>query len=441
MAKDLIIAAVGLSDEQTAHLRLLIRKVAKDVPERWRWGNELKADLVVVDPNNFAGHMARTRAHAGGLRCAILCDNEYPEQDGLILREPLKAENVIDVLRQASAPTFKAAEVGAASEDFYFRDLADFKNDATPRADDAWGRRSPAEQVAAGLDDLLKSRVKDAPSSSNITPNPVAEGLEALIKAEQEKTEAPMVKKLHIASDTSIAATAAPGARAQARINDSGGGVGRKHDLTVDNPNIRRILDADHSEHSIRDYLDGERAMVTPSQIIAAEAPALTLDPKNQVFHAAAGLARLIPYCSRVLPAKDWKMVTTRDLMLLRETEPARPYAELIWLQAMLRGNGRLASQLDPGGTYRLTGTVSAEAEFHDHGAIVHFMHTPARLNEIAADAGTSMDAVFNLVNAYNSIGMIEWTPRQRRHDAAPKDAEKKSGLLGKFGWPFGKKP
>ncbi len=434
MAKDLIVAAVGVSDAQVAHLRLLMRKVAKEVPEIWRWGTELKADLVVVDPNNFAGHMARTRAQSSGVRCAILCDDEYPEQEGLILREPLRAENVVDVLRQASAPTFKAAEVHAASEDFYFRDLADFKTDAKPASADVWGKPTGTGPVAMGLDEMLKAK------AAKPTDNPVAEGLEALIKAEQHKAEAPPLKKLQIAADTSIAATSAPTARAQSRINDSVGALARKGDLTAENPNIRRILDADNTEHSIRDYLDGERAIVTPSQILTNEAPALTLDPKNLVFHSAGGLSRLIPYCSRVLPAKDWKMVTTRELTQLRSNEPARPYAELIWLQAMLKGTSRLAGHLDPGGTYRLKGLVSAEAEFRDHGAIVPFMQNPARLNEIAADAGTSMDSVFNLVNAYDVIGLIEWTPRQRRHDPAPAEEGRKGGLLGKLGWPFGKK-
>jgi len=440
MAKDLIIAAVGITEEQTAHLRLLIRKVAKEVPERWRWGTELKADLLVVDPNNFAGHMARTRALAGGMRCAILCDDEYPEQEGLILREPLKAENVIDVLRQASAPTFKAAEVGAASEDFYFRDLADFHSESTPAQGDAWSKVTAREPVAMGLDEMIKAKADRAARAE--AGNPVAEGIEALIRAERQKgEEAPMVRKLEIASDTAIEATYAPSARAQSRMDSSGATLSRQPSYSADNPNIRRILEADTSEHSIRDYLDGERAVVMPSQIQAPEAPALTLDPKNQVFHSAGGLSRLIPYCSRALPAKDWKVVTTRELVQMRESEPARPYVELIWLQAMLKGSGRLANQLDPGGTYRLKGSVSAEPEFRDHGAIVARMQEPARLNEIAADAGTSMDAVFNLVNAYDAIGLVEWTPRQRRHDAPPAESDRKTGLLGKLGWPFGKKP
>lgn len=433
MNKERIIAAVGITDEQAAHLRLLVRKVGKQLDQKWRWGTEIKADLVVVDPNNFAGHMARTRAQSSGIRCAILCDSEYPEQDGLILREPLRDENVLDVLRQAATPSVQASVVNAASEDFYFKDLADFRSESAEPKKDVWGQSSSSEPIALGLDELIKAQTDDQ-------SNPVADGIEALIKAEQHKAQSPLVKGMHLSAETSFAATSEPSARAQTRINDGAEVTVRRQSLTVDNPNIRRILESDQSEHSIRDYLDGPRAIITPSQISAPEAPTLTLDPKNQTFHAPAGLSRLIGFCSRALPAADWKMVGTRDLIALREREPARPYSELIWLQLMLKGSGRLAGHLDPGGTYRLKGTVSAEADFHDHGAIIKFMQQPARLNEIAGDAGTSMDAVFNLVNAYDAIGLLEWSPRQRRQDVSPAD-DKKSGILGKLGWPFGKKP
>ncbi len=164
----------------------------------------------------------------------------------------------------------------------------------------------------------------------------------------------------------------------------------------------------------------------------------------SDAFRVAPGIKGMVmlvfdlpsfPFVFKVIkdfypPQKD----TTRELIQLREKEPARPYAELVWLQTILKGTGRLAGHLDPGGTYRLKGRVSAEAEFRDHGSIVTFMETPARLNEIAADAGTSMDAVFNLVNAYDAIGLIEWTPRQRRHDPLPSSSDKKPGLLGKLG-------
>ena len=66
MAKDLTIATVGIREELVSHLRLLVRQACKKLPERWRFGLERNADLVIVDPNSFSGHMARTRAQASG---------------------------------------------------------------------------------------------------------------------------------------------------------------------------------------------------------------------------------------------------------------------------------------------------------------------------------------------------------------------------------------
>ncbi|PIV35158.1 MAG: hypothetical protein COS34_03540, partial [Lysobacterales bacterium CG02_land_8_20_14_3_00_62_12] len=126
MNKERIIATAGLSDEQAALLRLLVRQAGKSLNEQWRWGTEIRADLLVVDPNSFSGHMARTRAQASGMRCAILCDADYPEQDGLILREPLKLDQVIAVLTQATQLTVALTPLAPVDDEFYFRDLASF---------------------------------------------------------------------------------------------------------------------------------------------------------------------------------------------------------------------------------------------------------------------------------------------------------------------------
>ncbi|MGD9583211.1 MAG: hypothetical protein AB7V26_06020 [Lysobacterales bacterium] len=439
MAKEFIIATVGTSDEQVSHLRLLVRQACKKLPDRWRFGLELNADLVVVDPNSFAGHMARTRAQASGVRCALLCDADYPERDGLILREPLQLDDVLAVLQQAVLPTVAIAPVTSAGEDFYYSDLTD----AGHAPGLAGGARplSSGDAPALGLDELLKSHsaTRDVPGQRPAAaPNPIAEGLDALFKSDQERAAAPMVKGIRLDQNTAIAATGEGSSRAEVRKRDAVGGFGRHSAVSADHPNIQRILEADHRHHSIRDCLDGESTLAAPSSIEIAGAPRLAIDPKNRVFHANGGLSRLVGYCGRTLPRKDWKVLTTRELNDLREREPARRCEELFWLEALLASNGRLASHLDPGGSYRLKNAVSAEPDFHGHGAIVAAMQQPARLNEIAASAGTSMDAVFNLVNAYDAIGEIEWTPRQRR-PAEPPPSEKK-GLFGKLGMPFRRK-
>ena len=91
------IAVVGVTDEETAHLRLLMRKAESELSHAWTWDGESNADLLVVDPSNFAGQMALTRAQSGGRRCAIFSDVPAPEAD-LVLQRPLKLANVVEVL-------------------------------------------------------------------------------------------------------------------------------------------------------------------------------------------------------------------------------------------------------------------------------------------------------------------------------------------------------
>lgn len=410
MAKDWIIATVGVSDEQAAHLRLLIRKAAKLLPESWHWGNEHTADLVVVNPTDFTGHMARTRAQARSTSTAIFCDVDHPEKTGLILREPLRLENVIEVLKAASTPATLANKVAPGSKNS--ADAGRVSMEFAAVDSDDMESEFPRPDGSLGLDEWMKTQT-------------------------QKPTDDVDRKRIKVDSNTFIAATGAPSARAQNRINDL---APNSRPLSTSNPNIRRLLELDSSEHALRYYLEGENAITVPSQIQLPDMPALTLDPKNGVFHASGYVSELKAYCTRMLLSQNWKILTTRELCLVREKQSARRFDELIWLESAATGLGRLAAHLDPGGSYRIKHVVSAAPDFLAHDAIVRSMQTPARLNEIAANAGTSMDAVFDIVNAYDRIGAIEWTPRQRRPLQTVAETEKKPGLFGSIGWLFGKK-
>ena len=176
-----------------------------------------------------------------------------------------------------------------------------------------------------------------------------------------------------------------------------------------------------------------------PAQIQLGTAPTLTLDPKNEVFHADASLSALEPYCHGKLQRSAWKKLMTTDLNNVRVAAPSRPYWHLRWLHAMLQSNGRLAAHLDPGGTYRLLEQVFVEPGYRSHGVIAAVMDHPLRLNEISATAKVRMEAVFDLINAYDAVGKIEWTQRQRLSGQQTID-EKQKGILDRLKWPFGKR-
>ena len=67
MASDRIIDCIGASDEDIAHLRLLIRTASRQLRDNWQWGTEDKADLVIVNAHNLIGDSALRRSQQRGI--------------------------------------------------------------------------------------------------------------------------------------------------------------------------------------------------------------------------------------------------------------------------------------------------------------------------------------------------------------------------------------
>ena len=119
----------------------------------------------------------------------------------------------------------------------------------------------------------------------------------------------------------------------------------------------------------------------------------------------------------------------------MRETQSAHAYARLVWLDVLLHSGGQLARHLDPGGTYRLKRWIEIDQGFNRYFRIASVMLQPARLHEIAAASGAPMADVFDVVNACDAIGLLEWQarpPREAVRAVAPT-------LLQRLRKPFGK--
>src|ERR1700741_5002588 len=88
-----------------------MRRAAIDhLSHMWRWGSEDQADLMIVDPTDLAGQMARNRAFNSGKRCAIFGNDELHEHE-LRLPKPMKLEGVADLLNEVGAASaFEGAE-------------------------------------------------------------------------------------------------------------------------------------------------------------------------------------------------------------------------------------------------------------------------------------------------------------------------------------------
>ena len=76
----------------------------------------------MVDPDVFAGQMARTRALGTGVRCAVFSDRVVEGAD-LVLRRPLTRANLVEVLTKVMATAAPEPHIASATrnEEFYSR--------------------------------------------------------------------------------------------------------------------------------------------------------------------------------------------------------------------------------------------------------------------------------------------------------------------------------
>lgn len=424
MARDLIVTVVGLDEETTAHLRLLMRQGAAKLSRQWQWGNEAEADLVVVDPETLAGRVSRARCESSGVRCAIVCAPDRALPAALLLLTPLRLSNVIDVLRRAAEPNFKSDAVQHQDAGFY--PVGSAFDGVEPGDERAAQGPEHSGNVAKGLEEHML----DEPGLE-LLPQPKVRVLDGAMlgptsapssRREQRSKDAPDAIARSLPRNQ--APPAMPGAARQPGLEPPPGLAVGVPGPAVPAASGQRLLSA---------YMGGE-LLGGPAQIRLEGMPSLTLDPKHRVFHSEAPLAHLTRYCTDNLPRTAWRAVTSGELAQLRTSQPPRLYEYLVWLEALLRSKGRLASHLDPGGSYRLRQMVDVDVNYHQHGAIAHAMRTPTKLNEIAARSGAGMEAVFDMVNAYAAIGWLESTLRERLKPSVP---EKPTGLWARLKRPF----
>jgi hypothetical protein len=304
-------ALAGLAENERSEITRLLGRAGTTLDEPWvpNDGSE-RADLVIIDPEQFAGRVARVRALNERTNLAVIvdADAETPEA-WLVLRRPLTTEALVEMFNRASC--------------------CDTAPTRPPACNDA-------EQPAA--------------------------------VAEPEDTRA------------SFATPRAP------RVCTDFAALMQRGPLMI------------------------ERAGL----------PRLVIDPAAGSYHANAPLSRLEPYVLDPLKPAECRQLPQSRLAEMRATAPGRPLVQMHWMSALLRSNGCLGAHLDPGGTYRVQRWLSVYGEYRKQYRIATMMLRPLRLHEIARKADAKMIEVFDVINAYDAIGLLQWEPRKSRYAAEP---------------------
>ena len=416
MANEKIIAANGVSDEDVAHIRLLMRKAADQLTHAWRWGADAQADLLIVNPSDFAGQMARSRAKVTGMRVAIVCDADAEHDGDPALVRPFRPDNVVAVLNNATATAVGLTAQSRAGTGYVHSSADEFQpNDDFPDLDvldDSAQRRMPDPDVAIGLDELIRDNPLADPYL-NLKPDKLSDT--ARIEGAGDPTRRSALRADRDRESQAVPLNAPTAERVPARKQNI-------EDLSV---------------YRLREILEGG-LIAGPVQIAWAGEGALSLDPKNKVFHSQSSLRELECYCRKSSRLSDWRRLTSAEMATIRETQPAQTFERLIWLDVLLHSNGQLAAHLHPGGTFELSRWLEIARDYPAQARISAAMMRPSRMHEIAATSECQMSMVFDVVNAYDAIGWLKWTPRKSRHDEEDA-AQKKPSLLSRLRNPFGK--
>jgi len=304
-------ALAGLSENERSEFGRLLARAGTTLDEPWTpYEGVGRADLVIIDPEQFAGRVARVRALAERTNFAVIIDAEAETPEAwLVMRRPLTTQSLVDMLNRAG--------------------------------------------YCEGTQEPDRAR-SEAPTPA----------VEAVVEAVETRAcfETP---------------------RAARECTDFYSLI-QRGSLVIERPGL----------------------------------PRLVIDPAAGNYHANAPLSRLEPYFLDPLKAGEYRQLPQSRLDEMRGTAPGRPLVHLHWMSALLRSNGCLGAHLDPGGTFRVQRWMSVYGEYKKQYRIATMMLRPLRLHEIARKADAKMVEVFDVVNAYDAIGLLEWQPRQSRYAA-----------------------
>ncbi|HEY2344280.1 MAG TPA: hypothetical protein VGH80_00205 [Xanthomonadaceae bacterium] len=385
MTQHRTIQCVGSSEEDTAHLRLLLRVAKMQLHDTWVWGTESKADLVVVDARRLVGETAMRRAQQRGVAWAQIIDIDDPAPSCLYLRKPFRSSAFLALLNAVGQGATVAEEgSGQWHDEFAELDLGHVDlsslEAAHPGVQNFTVRRQEEEEKQPAP---AFSQPVAPPVVPEVVPGPGA-------SAEQDAANA-----------------GAADAEAGARALDAA--YGHDTEIHIDKKATYPLI-----------YYLEKGVLRGPMRIELPGAPGLVLDPEEQIFLARGLLRALEPYASEPLRYGDFKRLTHSEFEVARRSSAARPYVRLIWMDSFLHSDGFLAKHLDPGGSYRLTNKLDLAGDYPRAFRVATHMTVSRKLHEIARMSAVGLAEVFDVVNAYDTIGYIEWTPREGAQRGAP---------------------
>lgn len=375
MTRDRIIEFVGGSDEEVAYLRLLVRRAATQLGDKWRMrrdGDE-QVDLLVIADN---GDEALVQ---GGPRRVRLVDPALGAAGMESVNWPLSLDQLVRLLNQIG---IAAARPPAAPE--LHHNIYDELFDA-----------EPSERWTSG-DNLLDRDADWVPPADDRGAQLMHEA-EAFFRHDSREQHRDALKSIRLPDTVEVEATEGKTQWGIARKDKRGalasGLAGTLHTLTTEEAESRQSMSA---------FLSG-RLLPGPSRA-EINGIALTLDPRNREYYARGSLCVLEELCRASPRRGDWRTLSTEDFAAVREQLPARPYLELRWLCAWIEGAD---AHLDDAARYRLIESIDLRGDYPREARVVDALAQGHTLAGAAVIARLPIDEVRRVAAAFDAIGAL----------------------------------
>ncbi|MHC9085029.1 hypothetical protein ACYX7E_08310 [Luteimonas sp. RIT-PG2_3] len=387
----LTIGLTGMDPATESALRALLAEANARLDGQWQLLPEAEAEHVLVDMDSMYGPMSWLRLHAAGKQVVGLTSAPRTLTPYRLAR-PFDVDSVVATLRDI------AANAGAQPGDHARNAAQDPGTSATGTAPATLPEVSAAATAGPALSALATqaTQMADTAAIADVATPATAAKLDTAPAPPLAGAASPPPagKHQHSSPDTSPAATA-PGQRSLLAWLSPGALVGQR-------------------------------------RLARSSGPTLLIDADARTYHGPATLKPLAQYFDGTLPA-DALAATDPD-QWQREAAAAgaaQPLSRLVWLGALLAGNGTLLPPLEADGRYRLHKWPQTEREFPKHFRIATaMMKGPASVAEIAEASGIAAPDVADFINANLATGYAEAV-----RDAAPVAAEpaRTGGLLGRL--------
>lgn len=390
MKRERIVEFVGGSEEEIAFLRLLLRKAAGLLADRWRLRREDDGHVdVLVIPDLSDPGLTLPGSSDDTQRRVRLVDSVFGAAGMETLPWPPPLEQIARMLNLTSAasePSPAFPEPGI--EQNVYDDLFE------PAADSRWTRFHDLEGHAGilevGTDWVPPPREPESALTLEaellFRRDPTPEHREALASIRLDDA---------VGIESTGARTARGGTRKDQRVPNS----------ILSSDLYTLSIEEARQQHPLASYLTG-RMLPGPMRIEVCHLE-LTLDPRSRQFYTRGSLGTLEACCRQTLRRGDWQGLTASEFDGVRETIPARPYAALLWLCHYLDDHHPAAAELAPERRYRLIQSVDLSDDYAGAARVARELERGATLAAAASLAGVPTALAQRIAAAFDAVGIL----------------------------------